>query len=87
MEEILVICEAGPEAVIPVIQRLGTIIKKQFIRIAKIKEYVKVLESLLNQNSLIAVDIFLLTFLSKINQIPTVSVIRMSKSLAVKKVI
>ncbi|MGB9133078.1 MAG: IS66 family transposase, partial [Methanosarcina sp.] len=50
-EEILVIYEAGPEAVISVIQRLETIIEKQPIQIAELEERVKVLESRLNQNS------------------------------------
>jgi len=50
-EEILVIYEAGPEAVISVIQRLETIIEEQSIRIAELEERVKVLESRLNQNS------------------------------------
>ena len=50
-EEILVIYEAGPEAVISVIQRLETIIEEQAIRIAELEERVKVLESRLNQNS------------------------------------
>jgi hypothetical protein len=50
-EEILVIYEAGPEAVISVIQRLETIIEKQAIQIAELEERVKVLESRLNQNS------------------------------------
>jgi len=49
-EAILVIYEAGPEAVISVIQRLETI-KKQAIQIAELEESVKVLESRLNQNS------------------------------------
>ncbi len=50
-EEILVIYEAGPEAVISVIQRLETIIDEQSIRIAELEERVKVLESRLTQNS------------------------------------
>ena len=50
-EEILVIYEAGPEAVISVIQRLETIIEKQAIRIAELEERVRILESRLNQNS------------------------------------
>ncbi len=50
-EEILAIYEAGPEAVISVIQRLEIIIEKQSIRIAELEERVKVLESRLNQNS------------------------------------
>jgi len=50
-EEILVIYEAGPEAVISVIQRLETIIEEQAIRIAELEERVKVLESRLNLNS------------------------------------
>jgi hypothetical protein len=50
-EEILVIYEAGPEAVISVIQRLETIIEKQAIQIAELEERVKVLESRLNLNS------------------------------------
>jgi hypothetical protein len=50
-EEILVIYEAGPEAVISVIHRLETIIEKQAIQIAELEERVKVLESRLNQNS------------------------------------
>ena len=50
-EEILVIYEAGPEAVIPLIQRLETIIEKQAIQIAELEERVKFLESRLNQNS------------------------------------
>jgi hypothetical protein len=50
-EEILVIYESGPDAVISVIQRLETIIEEQSIRIAELEERVKVLESRLNQNS------------------------------------
>lgn len=50
-EEILVIYEAGPEAVISVIQRLETIIEEQAIRIAELEERVRILESRLNQNS------------------------------------
>jgi hypothetical protein len=50
-EEILIIYDAGPEAVISVIQRLEAIIKEQAIRIADLEERVKVLESRLNQNS------------------------------------
>ncbi|KKH27387.1 DUF6444 domain-containing protein, partial [Methanosarcina mazei] len=50
-EEILIIYDAGPEAVISVIQRLETIIEEQSIRIAELEERVKVLESRLNQNS------------------------------------
>ena len=50
-EEILVIYEAGPEAVISVIQRLETIIEEQSICIAELEERVKVLELRLNQNS------------------------------------
>jgi hypothetical protein len=50
-EEILAIYEAGPEAVISLIQRLEIIIEKQSIRIAELEERVRVLESRLNQNS------------------------------------
>ena len=50
-EEILEIYEAGPEAVIPVIQRLESIIKTQDSQIAELEERVRVLESRLNQNS------------------------------------
>lgn len=50
-EEILVIYEAGPEAVISVIQRLETIIEKQAIQIVELEERVRILESRLNQNS------------------------------------
>ena len=50
-EEILVIYETGPEAVIFAIQRLEAIIEEQAIRIAELEERVKVLESRLNQNS------------------------------------
>ena len=50
-EEILSIYEAGPEAVISVIQRLETIIEEQSILISKLEERVKVLEARLNQNS------------------------------------
>jgi hypothetical protein len=50
-EEILIIYDAGPEAVISAIQRLETIIEEQSIRIAELEERVKVLESRLNQNS------------------------------------
>jgi len=50
-EEILEIYEAGPEAVIPVIQRLESIIEKQDSQIAELEERVRVLESRLNQNS------------------------------------
>jgi type II secretory pathway component PulJ len=50
-EEILSIYEAGPEAVISVIQRLETIIEEQAIRISELEERVKVLEARLNQNS------------------------------------
>ena len=50
-EEILVIYEAGPKAVISVIQRLETIIEEQSICIAELEERVKVLELRLNQNS------------------------------------
>jgi hypothetical protein len=50
-EEIIAIYEAGPEAVISVIQRLETIIEKQAIQIAELEERVKALESRLNQNS------------------------------------
>ncbi len=50
-EEVLVIYETGPEAVILLIQRLETIIEKQAIQIAELEERVKFLESRLNQNS------------------------------------
>ncbi len=50
-EEILSIYDAGPEAVISVIQRLETIIEEQAIRIAELEERVRVLESRLTQNS------------------------------------
>jgi type II secretory pathway component PulJ len=50
-EEILAIYEAGPEAVIVVIQRLETIIEKQAMQIAELEERVRVLEFRLNQNS------------------------------------
>lgn len=50
-EEILDICEAGPEAVVAVIQRLETIIEKQASQIAELEERVRVLEARLNQNS------------------------------------
>jgi len=50
-EEILEIYETGPEAVIAVIQRLEHIIEKQDFQIAELEERVRVLESLLNQNS------------------------------------
>jgi type II secretory pathway component PulJ len=50
-EEILAIYEAGPEAVIVVIQRLETIIEKQAKQIAELEERVRVLEFRLNQNS------------------------------------
>lgn len=50
-EEILVIYETGPEAVISVIQRLETIIEKQAIQIAELEERVRFLESRLNQNN------------------------------------
>jgi len=50
-EEILEIYNAGPEAVIYVIQRLETIIEEQAIRIAELEERVRLLESRLNQNS------------------------------------
>ncbi|BBL65741.1 Mobile element protein [Methanosarcina mazei TMA] len=50
-EEILIIYDSGPEAVISVVQRLETIIEEQSIRIAELEERVKVLESRLNQNS------------------------------------
>lgn len=49
-EEILSIYDAGPEAVISVIQRLETIIEDQAIRIAELEERVRVLESRLTQN-------------------------------------
>lgn len=50
-KEILEIYEAGPEAVIAVIQRLEIIIEKQASQIAELEERVKVLEARLNQNS------------------------------------
>ena len=50
-EEILGIYEAGPEAVIAVIQRLDYIIEKQASQIAELEERVRVLEARLNQNS------------------------------------
>ena len=50
-EEILVTYEAGPEAVIAVIQKLEAIIEKQASRIAELEERVRVLEARLNQNS------------------------------------
>ena len=50
-EEVLVIYETGPEAVILLIQRLETIIEKQAIQIAELEERVKFLESRLNQSS------------------------------------
>ena len=50
-EEILEIYEAGPEAVITVIQRLESIIEKQASQIAELEERVRVLEARLNQNS------------------------------------
>src|SRR5450759_5587941 len=51
-EEIFVIYEAGPEAVISVIQRLENIIEEeQAVRIAELEERVRVLEARLNQNS------------------------------------
>ena len=50
-EEILVIYEAGPEAVIALIQRLETIIEKQASQISELEERVRVLEARLNQNS------------------------------------
>jgi hypothetical protein len=50
-EEILVIYEAGLEAVIAVIQRLEAIIDKQASQIAELEERVRVLEARLNQNS------------------------------------
>lgn len=50
-EEILTIYEAGPEAVIYVIQRLETIREEQAIRVAELEERVRILESRLNQNS------------------------------------
>ena len=64
-EEILVIYEAGPEAVISVIQRLESIIEEQSIRTAELEERVNILESRLNQNSETAVDLLLLIFLSR----------------------
>src|SRR5659263_601909 len=51
-EEIFVIYEAGPEAVISVIQRLENIIEEeQAVRIAELEERVKIVEARLNQNS------------------------------------
>ena len=50
-EEILGIYEAGPEAVIAVIQRLDYIIEKQASQISELEERVRVLEARLNQNS------------------------------------
>ena len=50
-EEIPVIYEAGPEAVIALIQRLETIIEKQASQISELEERVRVLEARLNQNS------------------------------------
>ena len=50
-EEILVIYEAGSEAVIALIQRLETIIEKQASQISELEERVRVLEARLNQNS------------------------------------
>jgi len=50
-EEILEIYEAGPEAVIAVIQRFEDIIEKQSSQIAELEERVRVLEARLNQNS------------------------------------
>ena len=50
-EEIFVIYEAGPEAVISVIQRLENIIEEQVVRIAELEERVKIVEARLNQNS------------------------------------
>jgi len=51
-EEIFVIYEAGPKAVISVIQRLENIIEEeQAVRIAELEESVKIVEARLNQNS------------------------------------
>src|SRR5450759_4851384 len=51
-EEIFVIYEAGPEAVISVIQRLENIIEEeQAVRIAELEKRVKIVEARLNQNS------------------------------------
>jgi len=47
-EEILIIYEVGPEAVISVIQRLDNIVEEKAIRIAELKEHGKVLEYRLN---------------------------------------
>ncbi len=66
-EEILIIYDAGPEAVISVIQRLEAIIKEQAIRIADLEERVKVLESRLNQNSRNSSRLLLLISLVKRN--------------------
>ena len=51
-EEIFVIYESGPEAVISVIQRLENIIEEeQAVRIAELEKRVKIVEARLNQNS------------------------------------
>ena len=51
-EEIFVIYEAGPEAVISEIQRLENIIEEeQAVRIAELEKRVKIVEARLNQNS------------------------------------
>ncbi len=50
-KEILEIYEAGPEAVITVIQRPDPIIEKQASQISELEERVRVLEARLNQNS------------------------------------
>ena len=86
-EEILVIYEAGSEAVIFAIQRLEAIIEEQAIRIAELEERVKVLESRLNQNSRNSSRPPSTDFLSKRNPIPRVSAKRMVENLEVKKVI
>jgi hypothetical protein len=50
-EEILVAYEAGPEAVIALIQGYDAIMEKQASRIAELEEHLRVLEARLNQNS------------------------------------
>jgi len=87
-EEILVIYEAGPEAVIALIQRLETIIEKQASQISELEERVRVLEARLNQNSQNSskppsTD----TFCKRKNLNLRVGALAVEKNLVVKKVI
>ena len=62
-EEIFVIYEAGPEAVISVIQRLENIIEEeQAVRIAELEKRVKIVEAVWIKTAKTAVNFLLLMF-------------------------